>query len=408
METDEPEVPFASVKVEDSANSLIVKASPRYDDEQQLFDPESKSRKEYEPYKFGEKERRDLGREKERFEEWENLSFKEFATREEFKSPEAVVSYFLDHPDANIQDGLVELMLDDKYQTFLNEHFAGKTKLNPKALASEISDIVGELIILREKLHGKVEEINDLGSQAIESHLGYEPPKIDSKRLLLVPSVDVYNYIAHGVSTNKLKEANMGSNGTASYPVIPDNTPEGRTIRRVAMVPMAYGIKVETTKLELESKNKMAASEVDAGKNWYSLAINTASHESEHARVWGKIDHSSGEIRLGFKSLPRRGNLSEKQMEQRREEKGHDEGMTDFISIWKQKVTDGTLSTNATFDQVVDQVGQSIFQGAYYPNISEVIADMKQFKDELGEDDPLQYFLSNYYNSSAYPSSGLR
>ncbi|GEM_PF-3544668 len=372
------------------------------DAEQVLFNPNSEERKKYEPYDLKAREIRDLGRQKERFQEWRGLSFKEFALRDEFKSPEAVISYFLDHPNVDIKDSLVEILTDNKYQSFIDTHFSGKTKLNPKALASEISDIVAELIILREKIHQRVEEVNLVGSRAIEHHMGYEPPEIGREQLLLLPSVDVYNYIAHGVSTDNLIDAGTGSKGMASYPIVQED-PSAISFRRIAIVPMAFAVNVATTGLRLESSNKMELSESDKGIGWYKQSINTASHETEHARVWGEIDKSTNELKLGFKSLPRRGSRSDRPIEQLQFEKDRDEGMTDFISIWKLKVVDGTIPVEATFDQVIEQVQASITNGSYFREISIVIQDMKEYRDRFNYEDPLKAFLTSYYHSFAYP-----
>lgn len=398
--------------IENSDAGSIVTQTPRTettsfatDREQHLFDPQSTERTTYEPYSLREKERRDMGKERGRFEEWEHMDFKEFISREEFKSPEAVIAYFLDHPKVNIKDTLTDLFLDNNFDSFVTSHFKDKTKLNAKALSDELNQVVAELIILRGKVVEKNAKVNEVGSKAIEHHLGYEPPKIETNRTLFVPSVDVYNYIAHGVSTDKLRSAHMGSNGIASYPVVAEGA-SGRTIRRIAVVPLSFGIDVDTTRISINPINDMTDSEVDSGKKWFDVAIKNASHEDEHARVYGKVSETSGEIMLGFKSLPQ-GIESTKPIETRKKEKSQDEGMTDFISIWKQIVADGNLSVDASFDDVVSGVRNSLAKGAYFSEVTQVIEDMQQYREKVGADDPLQYFLSNYYNSSQYPSAYL-
>jgi hypothetical protein len=109
---------------------------------------------------------------------------------------------------------------------------------------------------------------------------------------------------------------------------------------------------------------------------------------------------------LGFKSLPQ-GSESTKPIETRKKEKSQDEGMTDFISIWKQIVADGNLPVDASFEDVVSGVRNSLAKGAYFSEVTQVIEDMQQYREKVGADDPLQYFLSNYYNSSQYPSAYL-
>lgn len=366
--------------------------------EQKLFETESSERATYKPYDIDKRDRRDLGREQEHFEEWENLNFKDFVAHEGFDSPEAVVSYFLDHPQVNIKDSLTELLLDGRYDSFIESHFKGGTKLNAKALAEELSGITAELIILREKLKNKTTEINNVGSQAIELHLGYEPPPIDEHRILFVPSLDVYNYIASG-TTKPLQQGD----GTATYPIVPEGTNPDRTFVRMAIVPMAYTLQVDTTKITLTDKNAFKEAQMEQGRSWYKMSLVSASHESEHARVSAHLDYSQKELRAGFKSLPLTRDYSEKSMELRQDEKHRDEGMTDFLSVWKQQVAAGNLAVDATFDQIAENIGRNVSLAAYSHDVGNLIRYMKSYKEEMNIDDPLPYFLGAYYNSSNYP-----
>lgn len=116
-------------------------------------------------------ERYSLGRERGRFEAWENLSWKDFVESDFYRSPEAVVAYFVDHPHVNIRETLKEWFLDGKYAEFISTHFSDMTKLNPIGLAEELERLVKEVRAERLKLISETTKINKEFEEVLRLHL---------------------------------------------------------------------------------------------------------------------------------------------------------------------------------------------------------------------------------------------
>lgn len=345
-------------------------------------------------------ERCSLGRERGRFEEWENLTWKDFVESDLYRSPEAVVAYFLDHPKVNIRETLKEWFLDGKYAEFIGTHFANQTKLNPIGLAEELEKLVKELVLERIKLISETDKINKEFEDVLRLHIDYIP-RLDPQRILFIPSVDTYSYIVHGISAHKLFHKEDKSNGSVSHPVAKDKSLH--RVQRMAFVPMGFKVNVQTTKLTFANGNRLL--EDSATKRpWQPIAMRVAAHESEHVRVAGNLDERSNEIRLGFKSVPNKGYMSGTDIEQRRLERQQDEGMTQFITIWKQCVTSGELKPESTFADVLIKVDESKgMSGIYMSEVSMVINDMRAYQETHKDENTLRAFLSMYYLSGPYP-----
>lgn len=352
------------------------------------------------PYNLNEARRFELGRDRQRFEEWENLSFDEFAGRAEFQSAEAVVGYFLDHPQVHIQDALVNLLMDGKYEDFITTHFDNKTKLNPRGLAFELEKVVTELASQKKALQIKVAETVAIGDEALKHHMGFAPV-FDERKTLFVPSADIYNYLAHGVSTASLKRLEGGSEGMTARPKIEKNQEAPINFNRISYVPLAFELKIDTTKLEITSSTKMPTN-YDELLDWHTFALLSANHEIEHTRVIGKYDKEEDTFDFGFMNFANPGNLIRQDREKERRNYWRDEAMTEFIAVWKLLLSKGQLQPTDSIDQIVVAIKASNVKGKYLPLINQLVIDMKTYQERF-QIAPLEDFLRNYYFSSEYP-----
>lgn len=174
-------------------------------------------------------------------------------------------------------------------------------------------------------------------------------------------------------------------------------------VQRMAFVPMGFKVDVQTTKLSFTSGNRLLEDSA-VKRPWQPIAMRVAAHESEHVRVAGHLDNTSNEIRLGFKSVPNKGYMSDTDIEQRRLERQQDEGMTQFVTIWKQCVVSGELKPDSTFDDILIKVDESkALSGIYMSEVSMVINDMRTYHDTHKDEDTLRSFLPMYYLSGPYP-----
>lgn len=273
-------------------------------------------REAYQPYPFGRRERHALGRERTRFEEWEQMSFSEFLTHKDFLHPEAVIGYFVDHPDANVHQELKELFLDKQYDQFVQTHFRSKTILNPRGLAQEIETITKQIMAKKLELAQQFQRVEE-----------------DQKE---------------------------------SY----------RSAPRIAYIPLAFTVDVTETRIRL---NSQVDPNTKLGGTWEQAAQRSYLHESEHIRVFSHYKVGQDAIAAGFKKLPNnRADIHDGVLSQT--DKDHDEGMTECIALWKQLILEGMLTPNSSTEEILTLLEHKITRSSYPHATGEVLRDMRVYQ----------------------------
>ncbi len=379
------------------------------------FDSKSEERTKYEAYG---RYPRGLGQQKEAFEGWQQQTFTEFLTDERFDSPESLVGYFVDHTDSKPEDIMSSLSSED-YQKVIGKFFKDKTHLSKDRLATEVDRVVGQVILIKENIKRRFEAIDNKTNEAIRNHLGYTPPQIDKNAVFLIPSQDVYEIITEGITTRQLKEKYPSSDkmenlGMVPIPEIRDEERDQTNLKRAIFIPMNYSIGVSENGLQLSEKTNSTNPE-GQGRNWVNEVVRAYTHEAEHSRVYASYNSREKLIHAGFKTFPANyGGLTTEMMGKLREEQDKDEGMTDFITVWKNVLVRGDLNIDSTPDEIVTAVQRANYAyGEHWGQTSQIIKDMRAYQKEYQDADEksrkwqesnvLKRFLKSYYLSTGYP-----